>query len=135
MLLFLFKVKKSEKTKVSASKKEEIPIRYNIEPKTSPQYPGDKVTYKVKVANDKLDEVSGKVTLAPPEEWGIQPLVKEYGPLGKSEEAELEFGFTIPEDAKTGFIYKVAGKIDYGKDEVESSAMIELVKKGEELLW
>jgi len=135
MLLFLFKVKKSEKTKVSASKKEEIPIRYGIEPKTSPQYPGDTVKYKVKVTNDKLDEVSGRVTLAPPDEWGLEPMVKEYGPLKRSEDVELEFEFTIPEDAKTGFIYKVAGKIDYGKDEVESSAMIELVKKGEELLW
>ncbi len=135
MLLFLFKTKKSEKTKISASKKEEIPIRYSIEPKTSPQYPGNSVRYKVTIVNDKLDEVIGKVTLAPPEEWKIEAMVKDFGPLRKEESACLEFGFTIPPDAQTGFIYKVAGKIGYGTDEVESSAMIELVKKGEELLW
>ena len=135
MLLFLFKTKKSKKTKISASKKEEIPIRYSIEPKTSPQYPSDTIKYKVTVTNDKLDQVSGKVTLAPPDEWNIGPLVKEYGPLEKGSNAIMEFEFQIPKDAQTGFIYKVAGNIYYGTDEVESSAMIELVEKGEELLW
>jgi hypothetical protein len=135
MLLFLFKTSKSAKTKVSISKKEEIPIRYNILPKTSPQYPGDRVKYKVTVINDKLDQISGRVTLMPPEEWNMDPLVKEYGPLNKEASQELEFEFQIPKDAQMGFIYKVAGKISYGSEEVESSAMIELVKKGEELLW
>ncbi len=135
MLLFLFKSSKSKKTKVSQSKKEEIPIRYRIDPKTSPQYPNDTVNYKVKITNDKLDEVSGRVKLTPPEEWKVDSLVKEYGPLKRNESTELEFSFDIPEDAQTGFIYKVAGMIYYGDDEVESSAMIELVEKGEELLW
>jgi hypothetical protein len=135
MLLFLFKASKSKKTKISASKKEEIPIRYNIEPKTSPQYPLDNVKYKMTVINDKLDELTGTIRLAPPDDWNIPPIVKEYGPLKRDEKAEVEFEFQIPETAQTGFIYKVAGNIFYGKDEVESSAMIELVEKGEELLW
>ncbi len=135
MLLFLFKTSKSAKTKVSISKKEEIPIRYSIVPKTSPQYPGDRMKYKVTVVNDKLDEVSGRVTLIPPEEWKMEPLLKEYGPLSREASQELEFEFQIPNDAQVGFIYKVAAKIAYGNEEVESSAMIELVKKGEELLW
>lgn len=135
MLLFLFKTSKSKKTKISASKKEEIPIKYRIEPKTSPQYPKDNVKYKVTVTNDKLDEVSGRISIAPPENWNIPTIEKEYGPLKRDEQAVLEFEFTIPEDAQTGFIYKVAGRIFYGTDEVESSAMIELVEKGEELLW
>jgi hypothetical protein len=135
MLLFLFKTSRSKKTKISQSKKEEIPIRYNIDPKSSSQYPLDEVKYKVTVVNDKLDSISGRITLTPPEEWNVDPIVKEYGPLKKEERADLEFQFQIPEDAKEGFIYKVAGKIFYGQDEVESSAMIELIKKGEELLW
>jgi uncharacterized membrane protein len=135
MLLFLFKTSKSKKTKVSASKKEEIPIRYRIDPKSSSQNPGDTVKYTVKVMNDKLDQASGSVRLTPPEKWDIPPESKEYGPLKPGEEVELEFEFNIPEDAETGFIYKVAGKIDYGKDDVESSAMIELVAQGDELLW
>lgn len=135
MLLFLFKTSKSKKTKISASKKEEIPIRYSIEPKSSHQYPNSVVKYKVMIANDRLDEVSGRVTLSPPDNWNIATMVKEYGPLKRNEDTELEFEFKIPEDAETGFIYKVAGNIHYGADEVESSAMIELVKKGEELLW
>lgn len=135
MLLFLFRASKSKKTKISQSKKEEIPIKYRIDPKTSPQYPKDIVKYKVRITNDKLDQVSGRVTLTPPEEWKVEGMVKEYGPLKRDETLELEFSFQIPADAQTGFIYKVAGNIYYGTDEVESSAMIELVEKGEELLW
>ncbi len=135
MLLFLFKTSKSKKTKVSASKKEEIPIKYRIEPKSSSQNPGDEVTYKVTIINDRLDEVSGSVTLTPPKKWPIESKGQDYGPLKKGEETHLEFTFTIPDDAETGFIYKVAGNIDYGIDNVESSAMIELVDSGEELLW
>jgi len=135
MLLFLFKTAKSKKTKVSLSKKEEIPIRYSIVPKTSPQYPGDIVKYKVTITNDKLDQVSGKVTLSPPDNWNIAPLSKEYGPLERGATVTLDFEFKVPEEAQTGFIYKVAGNINYGTDDVESSAMIELIKKGEELLW
>jgi uncharacterized cupredoxin-like copper-binding protein len=135
MLLFLFKTSKSKKTKVSASKKEEIPIRYRIDPKSSSQNPGDTVKYTVKVMNDKLDQASGSVRLTPPEKGDIAAESKEYGPLKPGEEGELEFEFNIPEDAEPCFIYKVAGKIDYGKDDVESSAMIELVAQGDELLW
>jgi uncharacterized membrane protein len=135
LLLFLFKTKKSTKTKISASKKEEIPIRYNIEPKSSAENPGNSVKYKVTIVNEKLDEVSGKVTLSPPDDWKVGTLEREYGPLEKGGDVELEFEFTVPTDVETGFIYKVAGNIDYGADKVESSAMIELTEKGEELLW
>ena len=93
MLLFLFKTSKSKKTKISASKKEEIPIKYRIEPKTSPQYPKDNVKYKVTVTNDKLDEVSGRISIAPPENWNIPTIEKEYGPLKRDEQAVLEFEF------------------------------------------
>jgi hypothetical protein len=135
MLLFLFKTARSKKTKISQSKKEEIPVRYNIEPKSSHQYPLDTVNYKVTVINDKHEDISGKVRLTPPEDWNVLPIMKEYGPLKQDEKVDLEFEFQIPESAQTGFIYKVAGVVFYGSDQVECSAMIELVEKGEELLW
>ena len=85
--------------------------------------------------NDKHEDISGKVRLTPPEDWNVLPIVKEYGPLKQDEKIDLEFEFQIPESAQTGFIYKVAGVVFYGSDQVECSAMIELVEKGEELLW